>query len=324
MRGNSIEKYFENLKSTYCSDVLKEKFGSRYQIGESGGSIVRIRLDKGLEVVRAEINKNLDLNFDNRDFRKEALEVGYCSDGEIEITIRPDGGKRYLKSGDMFIYKMRNDVEKFEFNYRNSKTVSVSMGIEMIESTMEPGSEKLAFLDWKRNLDGLFSDDVLIIKRAENKVKNIAAEIAELSADDMMGYVLLKSKSLELISASVSSIRTKKEVGDLSGVDPVELAQKMIEKNPGEVVSLLELSKSLSTSIYRLQKGFKKATGDTVYAYVQKVRIEKAKGLLKTTDMSILDIANEVGYENPSKFASVFKRYNGRTPYRYRKERKSE
>ncbi len=35
--------------------------------------------------------------------------------------------------------------------------------------------------------------------------------------------------------------------------------------------------------------------------------------------MSVLQIANEIGYENPSKFANTFKEYNNVTPLKYRK-----
>ncbi|CDI48974.1 transcriptional regulatory protein [Clostridium tetani 12124569] len=68
-----------------------------------------------------------------------------------------------------------------------------------------------------------------------------------------------------------------------------------------------------------MQEEFKNVIGCTVYEYIKKVRMEKAKYLLKSTNMSVLEIANEIGYENPSKFANAFKEYNNVTPLKYRK-----
>lgn len=66
------------------------------------------------------------------------------------------------------------------------------------------------------------------------------------------------------------------------------------------------------------EKGFKEITGSTVYEYIRKARVERSKIFLKSTDMQIICIANKVGYENPSKFSSVFKSYTGMTPSKYR------
>ena len=48
--------------------------------------------------------------------------------------------------------------------------------------------------------------------------------------------------------------------------------------------------------------------------------MEYAKKLLETTDINILDIAIEIGYENPSKFSIAFKKIFGILPNKYRKK----
>ena len=52
-------------------------------------------------------------------------------------------------------------------------------------------------------------------------------------------------------------------------------------------------------------------------------KMEYAKKLLETTDINILDIAIEIGYENPSKFSIAFKKIFGILPNKYRKKIKS-
>lgn len=68
-----------------------------------------------------------------------------------------------------------------------------------------------------------------------------------------------------------------------------------------------------------LKRRFTAATGSTVIGYMQNLRVEEAKRLLETGDMSFDDIAAAVGYENPAFFRKLFKRCAGLTPGNYRR-----
>lgn len=68
-----------------------------------------------------------------------------------------------------------------------------------------------------------------------------------------------------------------------------------------------------------LKRRFATATGLTVIGYMQNLRIEEAKRLLETGDMSFDDVAAAVGYENAAFFRKLFKRCAGLTPGNYRR-----
>jgi AraC family transcriptional regulator len=51
------------------------------------------------------------------------------------------------------------------------------------------------------------------------------------------------------------------------------------------------------------------------------LRMNEARRLLRETNESIVNIALDVGYSNPSHFAKLFRRENGLTPSKYRRER---
>lgn len=68
-----------------------------------------------------------------------------------------------------------------------------------------------------------------------------------------------------------------------------------------------------------LKRRFKAATGITFIEYVQNLRIEEAKRLLESTDMSSEEIGPAVGYEDLSFFHRLFKRLTGLTPVKYRR-----
>lgn len=63
----------------------------------------------------------------------------------------------------------------------------------------------------------------------------------------------------------------------------------------------------------------KSKTGMTYSAYIQSIRLEKAKQLLQTTPMTIDAVAEAVGYHNKGYFYKIFTQQNGMTPMQYRK-----
>ena len=62
----------------------------------------------------------------------------------------------------------------------------------------------------------------------------------------------------------------------------------------------------------------KKEVGVSFSNYLNKIRIEQSKLLLKNTDSSIVEIAMEVGFEDQSYFSKVFKNLTKMTPKQYR------
>jgi len=68
-----------------------------------------------------------------------------------------------------------------------------------------------------------------------------------------------------------------------------------------------------------LKRRFKQATGTTLIAYLQDVRIEQAKRLLETGESSVDEVSFAVGYEDPSFFRRLFKRRTGLAPNQYRR-----
>jgi transcriptional regulator GlxA family with amidase domain len=68
-----------------------------------------------------------------------------------------------------------------------------------------------------------------------------------------------------------------------------------------------------------LKRRFTTATGSTLIAYVQNLRIEEAKRLLESEDRAADEVAALVGYENPAFFRRLFKRSTGLTPGAYRR-----
>lgn len=109
--------------------------------------------------------------------------------------------------------------------------------------------------------------------------------------------------------------------GKSTGIpDVVNKAVSLIESGYSKKLDMNGLSSSLFTNKYVLTRKFKRYLGITPYEYLIKYRINKSKELLESTQLSVAEIADKVGFEDASYFIKVFVRYEKITPLKYRKQ----
>ena len=96
------------------------------------------------------------------------------------------------------------------------------------------------------------------------------------------------------------------------------------ERYTDEKISLNDVATVVDVSPNYFSAIFSQEMGMTFIEYVTKKRMDKAKRLLKQTDMHTADIALEVGYKDPHYFSFVFKKTQGCTPREYRNDRTSK
>ena len=104
---------------------------------------------------------------------------------------------------------------------------------------------------------------------------------------------------------------------------PVEDLPEHIKSHYSEEFSLNGLAKVCNTSPGALSRAFKEVAGVPLFSFINDIRIEKACGLLKRTNMTVLEVAFAVGYNNVSFFNRYFRRLTGSSPSEYRKSVKS-
>lgn len=103
-------------------------------------------------------------------------------------------------------------------------------------------------------------------------------------------------------------VKLNKVIGE--HIDDPELDQQII-------------CKELGMSRASLYSKMKAITGIGVKEYITKIRIEKAKMLIETSDRSITEISEMTGFSASSYFSTAFKNYTGMTPSQYKKQIKS-
>jgi len=96
--------------------------------------------------------------------------------------------------------------------------------------------------------------------------------------------------------------------------------EQYITDNLKEDINLKDTAAKFNLSPYYFSRTFKKVFGYNFSDYLNLIRINKAKELLKDDSLSIKEICYLVGYSDPNYFSKVFKKYEGVTPTEYREK----
>jgi len=86
----------------------------------------------------------------------------------------------------------------------------------------------------------------------------------------------------------------------------------------GETIHVDQLADAVHLSPFHFARMFKRSTGQSPHLYILMQRIKRAKELLASTDMPLVEVAAVVGFRTQGHFTGVFHRYTGFTPRMFR------
>lgn len=118
-----------------------------------------------------------------------------------------------------------------------------------------------------------------------------------------------------ILSSMGETVKRKQE----EGKRPIREAKNYIRLHYKEALTLEKVSGIVGLNASYLSALFKKETGKTFLEYLTKVRMDKAKEMLKETNETISTICQEVGYSDTKYFVKSFQKYTGLKPNQYRK-----
>lgn len=105
----------------------------------------------------------------------------------------------------------------------------------------------------------------------------------------------------------------------LNLADGIEKAVNYISDNLNGDLSIRSISQNINISKSVLYKNFHETFNCTISEYINDIRIKKSMEYLKNTTLSMDEISQLVGFSSASYFGKIFKKTNGTTPLKYRK-----
>ena len=264
-----------------------------------------------------EFDKNFQSHTESHDF----WELVYAEKGDIisvsgekEITVR-EGEVLFHKPG--ISHSHRADGQR-------APNVFI-ISFECKNEAMRYFEDKHMLLD-KSLLGFVFS----IIEESkltfELPYSDPALKKMELRKPPALGGQQVIKNYLELLLINLMRAEAKKEnssavflvreqYDELISDMVIEYMKKHICKN----ISMQDVCGELHYNRSYIYRQFKKTTGTSVMTYFTKLKIDKAKELLRENDRSIAEISNYLSFDNPNYFSKAFKKAVGYTPSTYRK-----
>lgn len=225
-----------------------------------------------------------------------------------------------LKKKDFALIDKGSIHEYASIDKSGCEVINVAFSADFIDKRLTDKSKMLnIYRSSKLGLSGKYAiaPSDTILHDSNNDIINILDLISkELKNTDNLSPNILRHFLISLL-ISISRIANSENTNNLSDLATVLI--DYIETNYKEQNLLSKAAKDLNYSSAYLSNKFHTEVGVSFNNYLQNYRIENAKHLINTTNMTIAEIASSVGYVDGKYFAGIFKRITGMMPSYYKK-----
>lgn len=292
----------------------------RMQNETGEGMITQYNVFPGVSLLYNDFHMENGFN-ENKLPRDHVIEINHCLEGRFECELN-NGDCIYLGAGDLSVLSLSTGTKATSFPLGHFHGISVVIDIPCAMETVGRLSEILGgiSIDIEKIQTRLCPDNTCYVMRSIPEAEHIFSELYTVPSEYQKGYFGIKVMELLLFLSSIEPEKEQtRQYFYQSQVRTVKAIRAYMVENIKEHFTLDQLSKKFDIPLTSMKKCFKGVYGISIYAYVKQYRVQMAAFLLRTTPDSITEIANRLGYENPSKFAGVFKAQMGVTPSEYRK-----
>lgn len=254
----------------------------------------------------------LELDFFTMEMhRHDRYEIMYMVKGQCQI----ETAKEVITLKDRsFIFLNRNIahrliIEKgtkctllnYEFGYVNYETkldqVILEQNIPALRTIFGQGMDYFILSDHGK---------------MEYALKDLIDELEQEEKDDYLLALLFQRMLIELV-------RSEQRKTGAGGITHLRKGEGYIKRNLTEEIGVSEVAAHVGLNKSYLQVLFQQHYGCGIKTYINNQRIEKATFLLKNTNLPIIDIAVECGYNSRQHFAYTFAKRQQMSPQKYRK-----
>ena len=318
----------EKLFQIYMDLISKRESEEIYRLNEpiGEGIMKHTHIAKGIELVYSEL-ESYSPNYQAEKKEVDGLEIMYIVDGHGEFELQ---NRQFAsgEKGDVMIFNCKTAVKKAMLGKSGMNCISIILFTD----------DAITFLnDYLGTNDFSSSDFFNDIRKSDSAVSFSSGELLEklfLETIRLPGAFSKYTVRLAVIHVIILLIQ---KFRDKDGVDvrikndnpdvyfsgstgrKVQNVRRIINLNLEREISIEELANKVNLNRTTLQKVFKEIYGLTVNEYRTKARLQLAKNLLASTELSITEIAGRCGYTNASKFSDVFKKNEGVLPKDWRK-----
>lgn len=155
------------------------------------------------------------------------------------------------------------------------------------------------------------------MKEASVAVQNILSIVKDKGCNAIDWEISKSAMIHQVLSSMISQAAAKKR--NVKETSPMEEALAYLETHFTEEIRLDQITQFLLMGKSSFCHRFKQEIGMPPYEYLLAKRVNQAKYLLQTTDLTVGEIAYAVGFQRDTNFVKHFKKRNGMTPEEFRR-----
>lgn len=244
----------------------------------------------------------------------------WTASGEVEIEERENDGpwiKSIVRQGSFFLISSSGpyDCRWRVLSQEPFEHMAVLLDVPLLQAAFEEMFGAADALKARlRDVSGFYDE------RLNSLMVQLLAELKRRKASALAVQGLARVVAVHL-ARNYSEVIDRPHPGNFSlpGFKLRRIIDWMAE-NYADDFGLDHLAQQAGVSKFHFHRLFKNAVGVPPSEHHMNLRLQAARQLLRETTKSVMDVALEVGYRNPSYFAQVFKKDVGQSPSEYRRQ----
>ena len=289
-------------------------------IGDGFMSLIKLRPGLMLEIGDYRIIKNIAVSFE---FKHLSVVLGFTISGNTSFTVNYEEGQKdvwVFKSGHSYMSYLPEWQGVAEYPARTPvRTVDIYIDPLLLNTFMERQHDQIP-TGMRDIVNGANEKHYYHALTTTPPVNMAIHQMLNCPYQCPLKRLYLESKALELISHNlaqfVSPESTLKNPSVLrpDDIERIQHARKIISRDLENPPTLFELARSVGLTHTKLNRGFREIYGTTVFGYLHKIRLERAKLLLEEQRMNVTEAAFTVGYNSLPSFSTAFSKHFGLKP----------
>ena len=243
------------------------------------------------------------------------FELAYIIHGNAIHTL--DGNWVTVKPGD-YLFIEPGSVHSFSKTEKNDKLTVINCIFTPELIFGNSNNKTMTFMDLLSapmlNIDVnkiIGAPAFYVFRDSNNYILNMLYAMQYEYSNKMTNYFqIMKNLLNSIIMSSIRQVSSK----EIQNINPVTMIKDYVSLHYAENDILTQLSKTSYYSAQYLSSRFKADTGETFKSYLQRVRCDVAEQLMNSTNMTVLEVSEAIGYKDVKYFQEVFKKHKNVTP----------